>query len=343
MSKTALAIKATGLVTSVGLSAAATCAALRAKVSHAIESVFVDSLAEAIVVHEVPLPIPWRGRYRLIFMAALAVRECLAAQALDSPSVIPIFLCVAELERPGRLEHLDASLLQDICAEAGIQCDSQSEVIALGRIGTAQALSRCRELLSHGTAPLALVVAVDSLLCEETLDSFHRADRLLTRSNSNGFIPGEGAGAVLIGLAGTDPELRCTGLGFATEAAHIESELPLRGEGLAKAARAALAEAGCDMEDIDYRSADLSGEHYYFKEAALLSGRLIRRVVPEIDIWHPAECIGETGALVGLVLMIAAEASSRKGYAPGRRLLAHMACDHGQRAAAVFEYRGPDE
>jgi 3-oxoacyl-[acyl-carrier-protein] synthase-1 len=335
-----LAIKATGLVTSVGLSAPASCAAIRAKLSNATQTAFVDALAEKIVGHEVPLATPWRGRYRLIHLAALALEECVAGLARERLADIPLFLCVAETGRPGRPAGLDDSLLADICDELGIGWAPQSQVVEMGRVGVAYALSRCRAVIEAGVAPFALVIGVDSLLREETLDVYDRAQRLLTDANSNGFLPGEGAGAILVGPPGAQPELCCTGLGFATEHAHIESELPLRGDGLTAAVRAALAEASCGLHDIDYRIADLSGEHYYFKEAALVVGRLLRVVRSEIDLWHPAECIGETGALAGLAILVVAEAAARTGYAPGRRVLAHLSGDDGGRAAAVLEYGG---
>lgn len=336
-----LAIKSTGLVTSVGLSAPASCAAIRAKISNPTETVFVNAMAEPISGHEVLLGTPWRGRWRLVRLAALAVEECVVDLEPKQLDGIQVYLCLAETQRAGRLPDLDASLLADVCGELGIRCAPQSEVVALGRVGVVYALARCRAGLANGASRLALVIAVDSLLNDEALDAYDRAQRLLTPDNSDGFLPGEGAGAVLVGPPGEHPELRCTGLGFGLEPAHVESDLPLRGDGLAAAVRAALAEAGCGLHDVDYRIADLSGEHYYFKEAALVLGRLLRVVRPEIDIWHPAECIGETGALAGLVILGVAEAAARKGYAPGRRALAHFSSDHGERAAAILEYVGP--
>jgi 3-oxoacyl-[acyl-carrier-protein] synthase-1 len=340
MTASPLAIKAAGLVTSVGLSAPASCAAIRAKLSNAVETAFVNGLAERIIGHEVPLEIPWRGRYRLIHLAALALEECAAKLSPDQLAQVPIFLCVAEPGRPGRDAGLDDSLLEDLCDEFQIECAPQSEVVALGRVGVAYALARCRAMVETGVSSIALIVGVDSLLRAETLDAYDGTQRLLTETNSNGFLPGEGAGAILVGRPDAQAELRCTGLGFAIEQAHVNSELPLRGDGLAKAVRAALTEAGCGLQDIDYRIADVSGEHYYFKEAALMMGRLARAGRAENELWHPAECIGETGALAGLAMLVVADAAARRGYAPGRRVLTHFSSDPGERAAAVFEYGG---
>jgi len=335
-----LALKATGLVTSTGLCAPSCCAAIRAKLANPTETAFVNGLAERIVGHEVPLEIPWRGRYRLIHLAAMALHECTAELASEQLARIPVFLCVAESRRPGRDDDLDTSLLEDICDELQIGLAPQSEVFALGRAGVAYALARSRMVIEAGVAPFSVVIGVDSLLREQTLEAYDRAQRLLTQANSNGFLPGEGAGAILVGRPTARAELLCTGLGFATEQVHVDSELPLRGNGLAEAVRMALKEAGGGLHDIDYRIADVSGEHYYFKEAALMMGRLARGRRAENELWHPAEYIGETGAVAGIAMLVVAETAARRGYAPGRRVLAHFSSDYGERAAAVLEYGG---
>jgi 3-oxoacyl-[acyl-carrier-protein] synthase I len=158
-----------------------------------------------------------------------------------------------------------------------------------------------------------LIAATDSLLSGPTLSAYEAAGRLLTDTHSNGFMPGEAAGAVLLGLPGAGPELRCTGIGFGVEHAHIDSGEPLRAEGLTHAIKQALADAHLQMHDIDYRIADVSGEQYYFKEAALALSRTLRQRKEAFDLWHPAECTGETGAAAGIALLALADAACRKG------------------------------
>ncbi len=50
-----IAIRSVGLVTSVGLSAPAACAAMRCKISNPSETRFIDSAGEWIMAHSVPL------------------------------------------------------------------------------------------------------------------------------------------------------------------------------------------------------------------------------------------------------------------------------------------------
>ena len=341
MSATPVAILKTGLVTSVGLSAPSSCAALRAKLTNPSETRFIDSSGEWIMAHQVSLNQPWRGLTKLVKMAAMVIEEALDGIARKEWLRIPLLLCVAEPERPGRLAGLDDQLFLDVQTELGAQFSPQSAIVAHGRVGVAVAMAQARALLGQGTFSRVLVAATDSLVSWPTLSHYEREDRLLTATNSNGFMPGEGAGALLVGAdGGADGELLCTGIGFAREAAHLESGEPLRAEGLSQAIKAALSDAGCEMHHMDFRITDLSGEQYYFKEAALALSRTLRQRKEEFDLWHPAECTGEQGAVVGAAVIAMADAACRKAFTKGPNILAHMANDAGQRAALSLQFRG---
>jgi 3-oxoacyl-[acyl-carrier-protein] synthase-1 len=335
-----LAVLQVGLVTSVGLNAPQSCAAIRAKVTNPCPTGFIDSAGDRITAHQVQLEHPWRGLTKLAKMAAMAIEEALAGIPRSQWDRLPLLLCVAEAERPGRLEGLDDRLLGRIQHELGVTFASQSATVAQGRVGAAVALAQARAMVATGAAPRVVIAAADSLLTWQTLKHYEREDRLLTARSSNGFVPGEGAGALLVGApAGTGHELICTGIGFGREAAHIDSGEPLRAVGLSQAIDACLGEAGCQMHDLDFRITDNSGEHYYFKEAALAISRTLRRRKAEFDLWHPAECIGEAGALAGLAVIVAASEAVLRNYAKGSNILAHWANDAGPRAAMVLQRR----
>lgn len=336
-----VAIKHVGLVTSVGTSAPASCAAIRARISNPTETRFIDSGGEWIMAHQVALEQPWRARAKLAKMAAMAVAECLAGIPRDDWVKLPLLLCIAERERPGRIEGLDEELMLEIQRELDARFAGESAIVPQGRVGVAVALAQARKLIHEAHHPLALIVASDSLLAWPTLSVLERDDRLLTPRNSDGFMPGEAAGALLVGKPQGDGELLCAGLGFAMETAHVASEEPLRAEGLTTAIKGALTEAACTMSDMDYRITDLSGEQYYFKEAALALSRTLRQRKEAFDLWHPAEAIGETGAAAGLAALIVADAAARKAYAPGPNAIAHFGNDAGQRAAAVLRFGSP--
>ncbi|RQP25396.1 hypothetical protein [Piscinibacter terrae] len=334
-----IAIQATGLVTAVGLSAPGSCAAFRAKVNNPSETRFIDSTGAWIVAQEVPLDKPWRGLAKLVQMAVMAIEEALQDVPRRQWSALPLLLCVAEGDRPGRQQGLDGEMLHRIERALDVRFAPQSALVAQGRVSVAAALAQARALIAGGHAPRVVVAATDSLLSWPTLSHYDQQDRLLTARNSNGFIPGEGAGALLVGPAtGGEGELVCSGIGFGHEAAHVDSGDPLKADGLTDAIQASLAEAGWQMHDFDYRITDLSGEYYYFKEATLTLSRTLRQLKDEFDIWHPAECTGEVGAASGVTVIATAREACIKGYTKGPRVLAHWANDGGQRAAVALRY-----
>lgn len=334
-----LAILGTGLVTPVGLSAPASCAAFRAKISNPTETRFIDSSGEWIMAHQVQLEQPWRGLTKLAKMAAMAIDEALADIPREQWSSIPLLLCVAETERPGRAPNLDDQLFGLVGAALDVRFHARSSIVPHGRVSVAVALAQARQLLAQPGISQVLIAATDSLLSWPTLSHYAQQARLLSERNSDGFMPGEGAGALRVGQPGGRDALLVSGIGFGREAAHIASEEPLRADGLSSAIKAALADAGMQMHDLEFRIADTSGEQYYFKEAALALTRTLRQRKPDFDLWHPAECTGEAGALAGVSVVASADAACRKRYAHGPSILAHMGNDSGPRAAMTLQFQ----
>ncbi|MDQ3059973.1 MAG: hypothetical protein M3R45_10690 [Pseudomonadota bacterium] len=339
-----LAVTSVGMVTGVGLNAPASCAAIRCAIDHFTDTRYRDSGGEWIMGSEVALDEPWRGRTKLLKMAACAIQECLSQQALD-PATTPLLLCLSEQERQGRVigdEHQFLGALQD---EVGMRFHHESCVIGRGHIAVAIALKNAQRLFQTFRFEQILIVATDSLLLGPTLADFEAHDRLLTSRNFDGFIPGEAGVALAVAPvhAREHGQLICAGLGFGVETAPIHSDQPLRADGLTAAIRDALNDAGCAMHDMDFRITDLSGDQYYFKEASLALLRLLRARKEAFDIWHPADCVGEVGAAIGPVMIAVLKAACEKGYAKGRHILAHLGNDDGKRSGMVFFWRLPGE
>jgi len=330
-----VAVAGYGMVTSVGLNAPASAAAIRAGVSNARETTFIDWGGERIVAHAAPLDIP-AGRGRLVRMIAMAINECVSGSAHQTASELPLVLCVAEPGRPGRMDRLDESLIAEIEADLGIQFAATCRIVAEGRVGGLIGVQYARSLIQNAKADAVVVAGVDGYVSWPTLSAFETRHRLLTSKNSNGFMPGEAAGAVLITAPQVGAVAVCEGIGFGTESATLESGEPLRGTGLAHAIRAAAADADSSVGLFDFRISDVSGEQYYFREGTLAMARLIREPTEEAELWHPADCIGEVGAAAGPIALALAAIAFGKGYAPGPTVLCHFSSDDGKRAAAML-------
>ena len=334
-----VSIVASGMVTGVGGNAPATCAAIRCAIDHFVETRFVDRGGAWIVGSPVALDRPWRGLSRLVHMVVPAIRECLREVPTEAISAVPLLLCLAERSRPGRLEGLEEQVFGAIEAELGIRFHSQSRVIPAGRVGVALAVGLARDLITREGLRHCVVAGADSYLIAPTLDAYDLQDRILSERNSNGFVPGESAAAVLLAPpGGAGPELLCSGIGLGHEKATIESDLPLRADGMVEAIRKAMADAGATLADTDYRLTDLNCEQYGFREAVFAFNRVLRVRKEEHEIWHPADCVGEIGAAVGPCVLGIALTAARKGYAPGPGVLCHFSNDDGKRAAMLLRH-----
>lgn len=342
---TGLAVGATGMVTPLGFNAPATLAALRAGVGAVRSTPWIDfESGEPLRGARVSLPHWWFGVGMQADLAAAAIHECLtAAGALDDRQVT-ILVGVAAAGRPGRPAGLDEELLDEIHARLRTPRHPASRLLPFDQFGCAHGLVLAGELLARGHAARVVLAGVDSFLHVDTLRALMQRRRLMTAGNSNGFFPSEAAAAVMVEPAASaslpDP-LEILGIGCAREPATIDGTLPLRASGLTSACQQALAQAGLAMRDVAYRLTDLSGEHYKFKEAAFVAGRLntADRVVP-LDLWHPIEYLGDIGAAILPCLLAQAGHAAREGYAPGDVALCHVGSDAGERAAIVVRRRG---
>ncbi len=329
------------MVTGVGLDAPSSCAAVRCAIDGFMETRFMDDGGEWMMGCSVPLEEPWRGRTKLIKMAAAAIRECLEQSPQLEPEQTPLLLCLPETERPGRVFEDDNAFFLALQQELGLEFHAESWVIAMGRVSVGVAMQRARSLIHENNARHVIIAGTDSLLVGATLAEYMEREYVLTSRNSDGFIPGEAGSAMVVEpvYRKAEPQLICYGLGSGTEAAHVDSEEPLRAEGLTTAIKQALADAAIEMQDLDFRITDVSGKQYYFKEAALALGRILRVRKEEFDIWHPADCVGEVGAAVGGVMFGVIHSACQKGYSKGHEILFHTGNDDGKRVAMVTTWR----
>ncbi len=335
-----LSILASGMTTAVGLTAEASCAAIRARLDGFRETRFIARGGEWIIGAEVPLEEPWRGVRRLARLVVGPLRECLDAGGCQDPASVPLLLALAESDRPGRLPELEQALVPALVELLGSAFHEASRLIPHGRVGGALAVREASRLIHEQGHERVLVAGVDSYLTAGALLAFDDSHRLLTPDNGDGFVPGEAGAALLLGPGGEAGSLGCLSLGLARETAMIASEEPLRGQGLAQAFRQALGAAGLEMAQIGYRIGTMSGEQYWFKELELATARLLRGRHEFMDLWHPADCIGEVGAASLLCCVAVAAMAARKGYAAGDPVLVTASNDDSRRAAMVLARGG---
>lgn len=338
-----VAITAAGMVTSLGFNAPATLAAVRARIRNINQTNLWDPQTGTFLsAGKVELPHWWVGVGKLAELVAPAILECLMAARPVPATSVPILLGLPSAERPFRFEDLETRIVPEIEDRLGFRLHHASRLIPRDHVSVAIALREAANLIAGGQAPCVIVAAVDSLIQHELKDYYLSKRRLLTPNNSNGFSLGEAASAVLVVPLGvyTGDELHVRGLGLAHETATVESNQPLRAEGLTRAIREAFDDAAVTIQDLQYRISDLNGEHYKFKEMTLAMLRFERKPKPRLfDLWHPIEYFGDVGAAIGPILLALALHAGRKGYAIGPNALSTLSNDDGERAALVLHYR----
>jgi 3-oxoacyl-[acyl-carrier-protein] synthase I len=101
-----LAVIGSGMVTSVGYDAPASCAAIRCALNRFEETQFKLG-GEWVVAASIPLPDEPRGVDRQLTLASMVIDECLAQLPPGAAGDTAWVVCLSEPERPGRARDLD--------------------------------------------------------------------------------------------------------------------------------------------------------------------------------------------------------------------------------------------
>jgi len=206
------------------------------------------------------------------------------------------------------------------------------------RSGHSGAIELCGEaagMLASGAVEACIVAGVDSYLSPDRLAPLDEAYRLKSKRNVDGFVPGEGAAALLfesearIADRGRRVLARVSGVGVGDEAETSGGERPSSGRGLCGALRAALGE-----EPVSYLLCDLNGESYRGFEWGIARARLADRLAPDVRMVFPAISTGDLGAAAGALLVGIAAEAFRRGYAPPGDVLVGASSEGPRRAAA---------
>jgi 3-oxoacyl-[acyl-carrier-protein] synthase-1 len=330
------------MVTAVGFNAASSLAALRAGIRNVNATNLWDKFSgQFLVAGRVLLPHWWIGTGKLAELVAPAIDECMTAAYPVPRSRIPVLLGVSSPERPFRLRDLDDKIFDELERLLACQLHPESRLIRRDHVSVAVGLRLAESLMSDSRAPCCIVASVDSLIQQDLVEHYLERRRLLSERNSNGFCVGEAGSAVLVVSSGSEPmgELQILGVGMGHEKATIESEEPLRAEGLIDAIRSAFVSSSTSYDDLHYRISDLNGEHYKFKEMALAMVPFQRKPKGKLfALLHPIEYIGDVGAAIGPIMLGLTLHAGQKDYATGSTALCTFGNDDGERAAIVVRY-----
>ena len=342
-----------GAATAIGRGAWTSAAAVRAGVAgFAPHPYMVDAVGLPMRTAPLPWVDPERGLAERIGDALLAaLREVLAP--LLQPEQCPVHPSIVLLVNlPSARLGVPADLAQRIDARLNDEFTGlfeQISVAALGHAGGLVGLQSSRRFLAVRPNAVCVVAGTDSYIEPDLLEWLEQTDQLHgagERNNAWGFVPGEGAGAVLLAGAetllrlGVSPLGRVRGIGVGRETELIGTGAVCTGLGLCEAVRAALGPLG-DGERLSDVYCDMNGEPYRADEYAFLVSRTRECFVSASEFCAPADCWGDVGAASAPLLIALACIAGAKCYAKGNAALVWASSVTGERGAALIETTNP--
>lgn len=216
--------------------------------------------------------------------------------------------------------------------------------VAFFSTGNASAIHGVQDasrILSAHPQAVCIVGGVDSLLSADTLAWLATDWRLVSESHGrqHGLFPSHAAGFFMVETKkgvekrGKQPLARIIGHSVTTEPAPFVSELPCKGDGLARAIRNVLGHNNTPPSSIDSILCDLNGEHHRFKEWGFADIRCFPQNAPQL--FHPSDCMGDVGAAwVPVLAGIATQGIKRNIL--GKKVMIVCSDDHGERGAMIL-------
>ena len=346
-----LCITALEAVTPLGFDAEQTCAAIRARVNRFAEHPFHMALVRDPET-ETPEPLiasllseldpDVEGLERLLQLAVPAFKALLAKAGLKRADLAHGALL---LSLPTVEKNLEAEMHRDLAAaltgRLGLGPMKLVKTLHAGHTGVATCLSEASKLLASGDAAFCFVAGLETYHLQPRLEALDEAWRLKTQRATDGFMPGEGAVVLLVETAAqatarkVKPLATVTDLGFGKEARPNGSDALSSGEGLGLALQPALARPRLAGSAGRWLLCDLNGESYRAAEWGLVRARLGESLDPISALTYPADCLGDTGAASGGLLIAYALHAFSRGYAPAGEALIWNASEDGGRSAMV--------
>jgi 3-oxoacyl-[acyl-carrier-protein] synthase-1 len=348
MTTTEPVIVGIGLVCPVGLSAPEAAAAVRSASMRFTETSIRDRDFSPFKLGEVPddgLPPAAKvvertvgisdRELRLVRLATMPLLECLAVVPLGQRP-FPLILALPEVQP---VESIDGPrVLRLLIQQAGGRLDAErSSAVDVGRAGGLLSIARAGEMIRAGHTDFAVAGGVDTYRDLYVLARLELDQRVKTATQSDGFIPSEGAAFVVLASAsaadrsGLRPLARVSRATQSVEAGHLYSTDPYRGDGLA-AAITQLVGLQVVTEPFAAVWSSMNGESHWAKEwgVSFLRNRAAFR--DDHGTYHPADCTGDTGAACGPLMVVLAALGARDGYYRSPALV-YCSSDRGLRSA----------
>ncbi len=344
-----VAIAAMGMVSPGGHSVDQTCATINSGISRINESAefIIPNLngerAPVLCGSVIGITDGQRRFLRHLRMAVPACHEALDQSGLSATDIQQsgLYLCLQEIDRPGmdnRPEQILAYRLSELLKLGDLY--NRTQVFNKGHASVFYALEIAINDIVAGKYKYAIIGAIDTYLDEITLEWLQDVKRLKTNDNAKkGFIPGECAAFIVLGKESDlikqnlTPLARLQGLATAMEPNSIYHDTPCQGEGLSTSIQSTIANLNGGEIHTGMVVCDLNGERYRSLEWGLALPRAMNNAHPNMNVVHPADCIGDLGAASGVVNICYAAVAIRKHYTTFTNALVWGSSDDGERGS----------
>lgn len=329
-----------GAQTSLGLNLPANIAAVRAGLNSFQLSDYLLSLksGEPLKVSQLAtLPREAAPFERMKSMALAAAREALSTwlqsfRTRESPK-LAVLISIPP-ERPGLPGGYGKRLIQEIIADLPIEPDKpRCRLAVTGHEGGLAALDHAANLVRTDAVEAVLVGGVECYSEIDTLHWLERQDRLKVEDQPNGFIPGEGAGFVLLcspseaKRANLPVLAEIIAAGRGVEPRSWFSGKPSIGEGLTQAFQEMFSDQNSSGEEVRVTYCDLNGESWRADEWCYAYVRTGKRHGSPLNLRHPAANWGDVGAATGPLLVALASYELARYFDSQTRALVWAASD----------------
>ncbi|MEA3183130.1 MAG: 3-oxoacyl-[acyl-carrier-protein] synthase [Gammaproteobacteria bacterium] len=338
-------VVALGASTPIGRTAWSSAAAVRAGISGFTHYPhLMDSAGEPVKIALAPwLDLSVTGVERFWALLRPALEQVLELRMQRNPDLRMALALALPSHRPG----LEPSLPSDLVGLVKSDCAdvfAATAVFPNGHAAGIVALEAVCKKLAQGVFDACVIAGVDSYAQPATLEWLEDCDQLHGAgplNNAWGFIPGEGAGALLVVSRSVAEQFRdvlyaqVLGVSTATESKCIKTETVCIGEGLTHAFRGALQSlpAGETVSDV---YCDMNGEPYRADEYGFTCLRTAESFQSASDFVAPADCWGDVSAASAPLSIALAAIAARKGYAKGSTAFVWASSELGERGAATL-------
>jgi len=340
-----------GMVTPLGPDLAQSAANIRAGLSAFEESSIMDKAFDPFVLATFPdddlppldeeLEKEQRLTYResrLLRLANLALAQIIE-QVGELKDSFPLYMGLPELQTSIPIDP--TAFLKRLGLQCQLKLDPKHcQAATDGRSGGLAAIHRAAAAIKQGSERVIVAGGVDSFKDLYILGTLDMEKRINSPQTMDGFTPGEGAAFLALTTETHAREKsysilgRISGSATDNEPGHMYSKEPYKGEGLARAVQAALAQRNGTTGKIATVFSSMNGENHFAKEWGVAYIRNTDSIENEFRIEHPADCIGDTGAAAGPIMVGLAMRGLTKQYLTGPALV-YASSDRALRAACV--------